>query len=86
MAAEIVHHHNVAGRERRNENLINIGLEPYAVDRTIEGQRRYEPGQAKPGDEGRRFPIAVRDASGSRSPLGARPFLRAYSWTPKSRR
>lgn len=35
-----VHDDDVAFAKRRNENLIDIGLEPEAVDRSVEDKRR----------------------------------------------
>lgn len=72
VAAEVVHDHDVAGPEFGNENLIDIGLESVAVDRPVEDHRRHHPGQAKPGDEGGRPPMAMRDAGAqSFAPRGA---------------
>ena len=73
VAAEIVHHDNVAWRERRNENLIDIGLEPLAVDRAVENHRRRHACQAQTGDECRRFPMSMWNA-------GAQPL--AFRRTP----
>lgn len=35
-----IHDHDAAGRGRMNENLIDISLEPNAVDRSVENRRR----------------------------------------------
>ena len=40
VAAEIVHDDDVALAQGRNEDLIDIGLEPEAVDRPVEDKRR----------------------------------------------
>lgn len=57
VAAEIIHHDDVAGFESRNENLIDISLEGDAADRAVEGHGRDHSRQPKPRDEGRRFPM-----------------------------
>jgi hypothetical protein len=62
MAAEIVHHDGVAGRELRDEDLLDIGLEGVAVDRTVEDHRRDHAGDAQARDEGRGLPVAVGNA------------------------
>ena len=43
VAAEIVDDDNVAGLERRHEELRDIGYEPFAVDRSIKDARRVDP-------------------------------------------
>ena len=48
MAAEIVHDHDVAWLEVWHEDLLDIGEEALAVDRTIEDARRIEAIMAKP--------------------------------------
>ena len=57
-----VHDHDVVRRERRDENLIDIGLEPLAVDRPVENHRRRHAVAAQTADEGRRLPMSVRNA------------------------
>jgi hypothetical protein len=42
VAAEIVHDDDVAGLEDRNELLLDIGAEAFAVDRTVEDTRGGE--------------------------------------------
>lgn len=61
VAAEIVHDRDVAGLEFGDEDLIDIGLEPAAVNRPVEnhGCRHSCPPQR--ADEGRGFPVAMRD-------------------------
>src|SRR5260370_21581940 len=40
VAAEIVHDDNVARLERRHEELLDIGLEAFAIDRSIKNARQ----------------------------------------------
>jgi hypothetical protein len=43
VATEIVHDDDVAGLERRYEELLDIGFEAFAVDRSIKDARRLDP-------------------------------------------
>jgi hypothetical protein len=36
VATEIIHDHDVTGTQRRDENLFDIGLKPFAVDRAVD--------------------------------------------------
>ncbi len=51
VAAEIVHDDDVAGLERRDEELLDIGAEALAVDRPVEDAGRIDPvaAQGPPG-------------------------------------
>ncbi len=59
VAAEIVHDDDVARLKLRNENLLNIGAEAFAVDGTVEQARRGEAVAAQGAKEGQRPPVAV---------------------------
>jgi len=56
MAAEVVHDDDVAGREGWHEELLDIGGEELAVDRTVEHAGRIDPVVAERGEEGERAP------------------------------
>ena len=43
VAAEIVHDDNVAGLERRHEEMLDIAFGAFAVDRSIKDARRVDP-------------------------------------------
>ena len=60
VAAEIVHDDDVARSERRQQNLLHIGAEAFAVDRTIEQARCGEAVAAQRAKEGQRAPMAMR--------------------------
>lgn len=62
MGAEVVHQDDVDVFQRWHENLLDLGLECFAVDGAVEHQRRDDAGRAQAGDEGRRFPISMRHA------------------------
>ena len=62
MARKIVHHHDVTGLESGHEHLVDIGLEGDAVDRPVEHHRRDHAGESESCHEGRRLPVAMRDA------------------------
>ena len=57
---EIVEHHDVAGLERRCQELLDVGAERRAGHRPVEHQRRDDAGLPETGDEGRGAPMAVR--------------------------
>lgn len=59
--AEVVHDLDVAGPEFGNENLIDISLERLTVEEPVENRRRNHRGQAEPGGECGRAPMAMRD-------------------------
>jgi len=70
VAGEIVHDHDVAHAQFRNENLLDVGLEGQTVDRSVDHERRDEATQRQRSDEGRRFPMSIRNADPQ--PLAAR--------------
>ena len=61
MAAEVVHDDDVARREHRNENLLDISVEACAINRSVDDAGRGEPiatqsrqeGEGPPSAEGR---------------------------------
>src|SRR5262245_65689218 len=63
MGSEIVQDHDVAGPQRRCEHLLDIGAEPFAVDRPIDDEGSSEPIAARAGDESRRLPTTVGDGA-----------------------
>lgn len=73
VARQIVHHDDVAWLEFGDENLRDIGLKGVPVNGTVEDERRRDAADAKPGDEGRRLPVAVRDARPQSLPARATP-------------
>ena len=54
VAAEIVHDDNLAGLERRHEELLDIGFEAFAIDRSIKNARQNSGNvpRARPEDTG----------------------------------
>jgi hypothetical protein len=75
MAVEIVHDDNVAGLERRYEELLDIGFEAFAVDRSIKDARR-DPFVPQGRKECERLPMPVRRFSAQACPLGPQPRVR----------
>ena len=61
MGAEIVHDHEIIGAQRRHQNLFDVGEEQLAVDRAVIHARRYQPVIAQAGNEGRCFPMPMRN-------------------------
>ena len=59
--AEIVKDDDVAGLESGDEDLLDIGQEPLAVDRSIDQERRVDAVMTERGEESRCLPMAVRD-------------------------
>ena len=74
VAAEVVHDDHIARRERRHEELDNIGGEALTVDRPIEYAGRVDPVVAKRGKESERPPFAERgvrnELAATRRPAG----------------
>lgn len=60
VAGEIVHDHDIACRECREEALLNIIEEAVAVDGLIQYARCVDPVTAQRGKEGHGFPVAIR--------------------------
>jgi len=58
--AKIVHDHDVAGPQCRNQNLLDVELEGFAVDRPIDEPRSCDAIVAQSGQEGHGLPAAVR--------------------------
>jgi hypothetical protein len=76
VAAEIVHDDNVAGLERRHEELLDIGFEAFSVDRSIKDAKRVDPVVPQGRKECERLPMPVRRLSARRCPLGPQPWVR----------
>lgn len=72
VTAEIVHDDNVARLERRDEELLDIGLEAFAIDGAIKDAWRIDPVVPQGGNECERSPMPMRrvpaQALPSRSP------------------
>ena len=77
MTSEVVHDDNVAWREDREENLLDISEEACAIDRSVDDAGRGEPVATQRRQESERLPFAERRfgdeafASGA-SAMGAR--------------
>ena len=48
VAAEIVHHHDVAGRQRRDELRLTVGKKQLAVHRAVDHKRSGPAGRNAP--------------------------------------
>ena len=59
VAAEIVHDDDVAGLERRHQELLDIGFEAFAIDRSIKDARRVDPVVPQGGKECECLPMPV---------------------------
>jgi len=85
VAAEIVHDHQIAWPERRDQHLLDISGEGLGVDRTVEHPGRLDAVMAERRDEGHGFPVAMgnlgdqplpaRRPSPQRLHIGFRPGL-----------
>ncbi|OWK19455.1 hypothetical protein AJ88_41740 [Mesorhizobium amorphae CCBAU 01583] len=60
MAAQIVHDHDVAGPQGREQLLTDIGAEAFTVDRAVEDAWRGEFVAAQRAQEGQGSPMAMR--------------------------
>lgn len=72
VAAEIVHDDDIAGLQRRYQDLLDIGQELLAVDRSVEDAWRLDPIAAQAGQEGLCPPPAVGRPA-DQAPATARP-------------
>ena len=61
VTAEIVQDDDIARPKRRREHLLDLGAEDVAVDGAVDDQWRGEAVGAQAGNEGRGFPVPVRD-------------------------
>ena len=73
MAGDIVHHDDVARLEFGDEDFCDIDLESIPIDGTVEDERRRDPVDRNPRDEGRCLPVSVRDAGAQALPARAAP-------------
>lgn len=70
VAGEIVHDHDVARRERRYEELLDIRKEAYCVDWLIKDARCIDPVAAQGGQERHCSPMPVRNFGVQPAALG----------------
>ena len=73
VGGEIVGDHDVAGLQRRDEDLFDVGQEAGPVHRTIQDPGGGEPRHPQRGDEGAAFPAAVGRVIGDPLAAGATP-------------
>jgi hypothetical protein len=64
VTAEIVHDHDIAGTQRRKQDLLDIEAETLAIDRALEKPWRLDPVMAQGGQEGHGLPAAVWNFDG----------------------
>lgn len=76
MRSKIVENDNVAAFERRDQELLDIGEKPFAVDRAVKQAGRLDPVVAQRCEEGRGLPVTVGILSTRRWPFGAQPWRR----------
>lgn len=62
VAGQVVHDDDVAGPQFGHQDLRHIGLEPVAVDRSVEHHRRNHAGHAQPSDQRGRLAVAMRES------------------------
>jgi hypothetical protein len=61
MAREIVHHHDVAWAQLRDQDLLDPSFKHAAVYGPFDHERRHDAGVAQACDHGGGLPMAVRD-------------------------
>jgi hypothetical protein len=62
VAGQIVHDDDVALVQFRDEDLLDVSLESETVDGSVDDKRRDEAAQRQGSNEGRGFPMSVRNA------------------------
>lgn len=60
VGGEVIQHHDIADRQRRREDLLDVREERRRVDRPVEDRRRPKPAEAQRGDHGVRLPVTAR--------------------------
>ena len=73
VSGEIVRDDDVAGLQRRHEDLFDVGAEAGPVHRSIQDPRGGEPRHAQRGDEGAALPPALGRVIGDPLPTRAAP-------------
>ncbi len=73
MAGEVVHDHRVAGAQGRRQDLCDIGLEPVAIDRTVEDHGGDHAVEAEARHQRRGLAVAMRKAHAEPLAPGAAP-------------
>ena len=73
VGTQIVHDHDVAPYQRGNQNLLDIGEEQLAIDRSVEHTGGDQAILAQAGNEGRGVPVPVRYSINRRWPTSAQP-------------
>ena len=68
VAAEIIHHDDVAGTKRREEYALHVEAKAVAVDRALDKPWRLDPVMAQGRQEGHRLPAAVWNLGGEPAP------------------
>ena len=76
VAAQIVHDNNIAGTQRRDEDLFDIDLKALAVDRTVEKPWGVDAVMAQRSQERCCVPVTVRD-------LGRKPHAERCPSAPR---
>lgn len=59
MGGQIVHDHDITGRQGRRQDLLHIGQEGRAVHGAIQDHRRRHAAQPEGADEGGGLPVSV---------------------------
>jgi hypothetical protein len=68
VAAQVVHHHDVAWAQFGDQHLVDTGLEEFANDWPVEHHRGDHAAGAQSGDKGRGLPVPVRDGGAQTLP------------------
>src|SRR3546814_6251431 len=67
----VVHDLDVAGCERRREELLDIGAEEFSGHRAVDHVGRIDPVMARPGNKGSGFPMAMWNRHDEQLTFGA---------------
>ena len=70
---EVVQDDHIAGPERRDEHLLDVGEKAGIVDRAIEDRRRVEAVDSQRGHHGVRLPVTIGCVVAQPDPAGAAP-------------
>jgi len=65
---QVIHHDDVAGAQRRDQDLLDIGAERHRIDRSVEHRRRAQLGGTQRRDDRVGLPVTARRVIGRTRP------------------
>lgn len=63
VGGQVVHHHDIAGRQRRNQAFVELNLKDFAVHRAVDDERRGDRVDPQASHECQGLAVTMRDAA-----------------------